>query len=75
MSEEEAEKRNSFEREAARLSGEGTDIAEQIKAYEPDRTSQAKKPKLLLKRAYIIRKKKITYRSIRDIEEKGEHND
>lgn len=74
MSEEEAEKKKQLEREAARLSGEGTDIAEQIKAYEPDRTSQAKKPKLLIKRAYIIRKE-ITYRSIRDIEEKGEHND
>lgn len=55
MKEEQEAKKKQLEREAARLEGR-TDIVEQIKAYEQDRTSQAEEPRVMdTKPVYGIR--------------------
>lgn len=76
MKEEQEAKKKQLEIEKARLSGEGTAIVEQIKAYEPgtsmpageERTSQAEEPKLLKKKIKGVDYSR-EYRSIRDIGE------
>lgn len=67
MKKEQEAKKQQLEREAARLEGRTTDFVEQIKAYEPDRTSQAEEPKQFKKKGYI--EDEITDQAIRDIGE------